>query len=417
MKEICCTSDCTGCMACVNVCAHHAISVVQDKEGFDRPQIDENLCVDCGLCQKTCPINNHPIANDPQKVYSGWSSDETVRISSSSGGAFTEIARPILKEGGVVFGCALDEKLQAYHTYVETLEDLATKLRGSKYVQSRIGNSYAQAKDFLKQGKKVLFSGTPCQIAGLKNYLRRDYENLITVDLICHGVPSPMLFEDYKNFMQKHENMKLTNVSFRCKKSSWIFYNMTLTGRVEKSSAEKTYIGRYYEDPYIRGFLSDVFLRPSCSSCKFTSVKRVSDYTIADWWGYRKYKGESWDFEKKGVSLIFCNTYKAIGLFDKMILKSFIYHRRTIEEALKTNPSLTSPYQNIERRETFWNDYFQNGFTFVKDKYMGKVAPNNVITKIKYNMSPSLFRETIIWMIYKIDGCMKRLHIGSIVKW
>lgn len=367
MKEICCTSDCTGCMACVNVCAHHAISVVQDKEGFDRPQIDENLCVDCGLCQKTCPINNHPIANDPQKIYSGWSSDETVRISSSSGGAFTEIARPILKEGGVVFGCALDDKLEAYHTYVETLEDLATKLRGSKYVQSRIGNSYAQAKDFLKQGRKVLFSGTPCQIAGLKNYLRRDYENLTTVDLICHGVPSPMLFEDYKNFMQKHENMKLTKVSFRCKKTSWIFFNMTLTGHVEKNSAEKTYIGNYYEDPYIRGFLRDYFLRPSCHQCHFTSTERCSDFTIADWWGYRKENPKDKDFALKGVSLVFVNTDKASILLPsiKMQLRT-----RTIGEAKKTNISLSHPFPMQKSREHFWKDYENMTFEDVVGKYM-----------------------------------------------
>lgn len=223
MKIICEPSKCTGCMACVNVCVHHAVKIKTDEEGFDRPYIDSNLCVDCGLCSKTCPINQHPKVNETKDVYSGWSADDKVRINSSSGGAFTEIARPILEKGGVVFGCALNGKLQAEHIYVETFEELETKLRGSKYVQSRIGNSYSKAKDFLRQGRKVLFSGTPCQIAGLKNYLRREYENLITVDLICHGVPSPMLFEDYKEFMQKHEKMELTNVSFRCKKSSWIF--------------------------------------------------------------------------------------------------------------------------------------------------------------------------------------------------
>lgn len=205
MKEICCTSDCTGCMACVNVCAHHAISVVQDKEGFDRPQIDESLCVDCGLCAKTCPINHHPLATEPIEIYSGWSSNEAVRINSSSGGAFTEIARPVLEDGGVVFGCTLNDKLQAEHIYVETLEDLENNLRGSKYVQSRIGNTYEQAKDFLRQGRKVLFSGTPCQIAGLRNYLRKDYENLLTVDLICHGVPSPLIFEEYKKYIAQTE--------------------------------------------------------------------------------------------------------------------------------------------------------------------------------------------------------------------
>lgn len=367
MKDICNPSECTGCMACVNSCAHHAISIVQDKEGFDRPHIDENLCVDCGLCQRTCPINEHPMVNEPKKVLSGWSSDESVRLGSSSGGAFTEIARPILEEGGVVFGCALNNRLQAEHTYVETLEDLTRKLCGSKYVQSRIGNSYAQAKEFLKQGRKVLFSGTPCQIAGLKNFLRKDYENLMTVDLICHGVPSPMIFEDYKQYMEERENMELMDIKFRCKKSSWIFFNMTLTGHIEKSGALKTYYGRYYEDPYIRGFLRDYFLRPSCHQCHFTSTKRCSDFTIADWWGYKKESQVDKDFRRKGVSLVLVNTEKAMSLLAslKMILKG-----RTIEEGKKTNCSLSKAFAIPKVRETFWMDYAKMPFKEVVSKYM-----------------------------------------------
>lgn len=375
--EICNKADCTGCMACVSVCAHHAINIMQDEEGFDRPQIDDSKCVECGLCQKTCPINNHPVINEPNGIYSGWSSDDKVRISSSSGGAFTEIARPILEQGGVVFGCALDDNLQAVHTYVESIEELAAKLRGSKYVQSRIGNSYSQVKGFLKQGRKVLFSGTPCQIAGLKNYLRRDYDNLITVDLICHGVPSPMLFEDYKKFMQKHENMKLTKVSFRCKKSSWIFYNMTLTGHVEKSSAEKTYYGTYYEDPYIRGFLRDYFLRPSCHQCHFTSTKRCSDFTIADWWGYKKERHVDKNFRRKGVSLILANTEKAKALKSSL---QMVLRERTIEEAKRTNCSLSKAFAMPIIRKEFWSDYVKLPFDKMVLKYM---KPEKVRWQVK----------------------------------
>lgn len=415
MKDICNIVECTGCMACVNTCAHHAIRVNADKEGFDRPVIDETLCVDCGLCAKTCPVNHHPLANEPKEIYSGWSSDEAVRINSSSGGAFTEIARPILKEGGIVFGCTLNEKLQAEHIYVETLEDLENKLSGSKYVQSKIGNSYSIAKDFLRQGRNVLFSGTPCQIAGLKNYLRKDYDNLITVDLICHGVPSPLIFEEYKKYIAQSENMKLTSVKFRCKKYSWIFYNMAIEGLFENNRVTKKYIGRYYEDPYIRGFLNDVFLRPSCSSCKFTTIERTSDFTIADWWGYQRYHGESRDFEQKGVSLIFANTNKATELFDNKISHGLYYRKRTKEEALRTNPSLVKPYHNALVRGGFWNDYFKNGFLSVKNKYMVKVKPK-FITNIRYHIQPSWYRDIMIWTIYKFDGCLKRLHLGRIIE-
>lgn len=367
MKIICPTESCTGCMACVNVCSHKAINIVIDVEGFDRPWIDEKLCVDCGLCQKVCPINNHPDASEPLKVYSGWSADEDVRLSSSSGGAFTEIARPILEEGGVVFGCALNENLQAVHTYVENMKELAGRLRGSKYVQSRIEDSYRRVKDFLKEGRKVLFSGTPCQIAGLRNYLRKDYENLITVDLICHGIPSPLIFEDYKKYIKDEQKMEITDVKFRCKKSSWIFFNMTVTGHVEKKTLPFQYIGKYYSDPYIRGFLRNYFLRPSCHHCHFTSTKRCSDFTIADWWGYKKQGKEDKDFACKGVSLLFANTHKAETITTqlRMILKE-----RNLEEAIKTNRCLYAPYSPNVKRTSFWEDYSKLDFDKLIHKYM-----------------------------------------------
>ena len=410
MREICNTSACTGCMACANVCAHQAIIIKQDEEGFDRPVVDEDLCVDCGLCKQVCPINNHPATSEPLNVYSGWSSDENVRLSSSSGGAFSEIARPILEDGGVVFGCSLNEKLQAVHTYVETMEDLATKLRGSKYVQSRIGDSYSKAREFLKQGRQVLFSGTPCQIAGLRNYLRRDYDNLITVDLICHGVPSPMIFEDYKKYIAESQKMTITDVKFRCKKSSWIFFNMTVTGHVENHKAPKTYIGKYYEDPYIRGFLSDIFLRPSCHQCHYTSITRCSDFTIADWWGYKMYKGDRRDFEQKGVSLVFCNTEKSKTLFSTRIDNNFNSHIRTIEEAIMTNKSLKKPFAKSNNRDSFWEKYNKEGFVSVMQEYMQKVTPN-LIVNIRYRLKPSLIRDIIIWVIYKFKGLSRRLHL------
>lgn len=408
MREICNTSACTGCMACANVCAHQAIKVKQDEEGFDRPVIDEDLCVDCGLCKQVCPVNNHPTTSEPLKVYSGWSSDENVRLSSSSGGAFSEIARPILEDGGVVFGCSLDEKLQAVHTYVETMEDLATKLRGSKYVQSRIGDSYSKAREFLKQGRLVLFSGTPCQIAGLRNYLRRDYDNLITVDLICHGVPSPMIFEDYKKYIAESQKMTITDVKFRCKKSSWIFFNMTVTGHVEKKAAPSQYIGEYYNDPYIRGFLRDYFLRPSCHQCHFTSTKRCSDFTIADWWGYRKMTKADCDYDKKGVSLILCNSQKSLKLNKRL---GIIWRERTIEEAMKTNKSLSEPFPMKEMRHAFWNDYKIMPFSTLVENYMQPERVSLPIV-ILMNFKDTKKRSILLKCAYKFDKFLRILGIN-----
>ncbi len=412
MKDICSPSECTGCMACVSSCAHHAISIVQDEEGFDRPYIDERLCIDCGLCKIICPINSHPVAKEPQKVFSGWSSDESVRLSSSSGGAFTEIARPILKEGGVVFGCALNENLQAEHTYVESMEDLEHKLRGSKYVQSRIGNSYSQAKEFLKQGRKVLFSGTPCQIAGLRNYLRKDYDNLLTVDLICHGVPSPMIFEEYKKYMQKHEKMELTDVKFRCKKFSWIFFNMTLTGHVEKSFALKTYYGAYYEDPYIRGFLRDYFLRPSCHQCHFTSTKRCGDFTIADWWGYKKELPSDKNFAYKGVSLLMGNTDKALNLLCAMKMQ---LRQRSIDDARYTNVCLSHPFPIKENRKLFWNDYRNMSFEDIVKKYMQPEKVTWSVNMRQYHKNTDTFLSLIKFLMFpqKAVGRIQRVIKGN----
>lgn len=367
IEEICERTQCTGCMACVNICNHDAIKIFIDEEGFERPRIDNDLCIECRLCQKTCPINTHPTVNEAKKVFSGWSKKEEVRLRSSSGGAFTEIAKLVLDRGGFVFGCALNENLQAEHVYVDKLEDLYKRLCGSKYVQSHIGKTYQQVKNLLQQEKLVLFSGTPCQIAGLKNYLRKDYKNLITVDLICHGVPSPKVFEDYKKYMQEHENMELTDIKFRCKKSSWIFFNMTLTGHVEKNSSNKTYIGNYYDDPYIRGFLRDYFLRPSCHQCHFTSIKRCSDFTIADWWGYKKETPSDKDFAYKGVSLLMVNTDRALSLLSKIDME---IKERSIADAMRTNICLSHPFPIKEDRKCFWNDYSKMSFGQIIEKYM-----------------------------------------------
>ncbi len=365
-QKICPIEDCTGCSACMNVCNHKAISMKSDAEGFLRPTIDTQLCVNCGLCQKVCPINYPPQFHPALQAYSGWSSNESVRLGSSSGGAFSEIARPIIASGGVVFGCGLDDKLQAVHMYVEDMATLRTKLSGSKYVQSRIGNSYQKAKSFLKEGRKVLFSGTPCQIAGLHNYLHRDYPNLWTVDIICHGVPSPKIFEDYKKYMSKRHHMQIYDVKFRCKKSSWIFFNMTLKGHVEKNNVNEAYEGAYYEDPYIRGFQRDNFLRPSCYGCKFARIERPSDFTIADWWGYKKQSKQDAGFRYKGVSLMLVNTDKAIDLAQhlKMSLRP-----RSIEEARHTNICLSHPSSKPLLREAFWNDYKTMSFESLSEKY------------------------------------------------
>ena len=369
IDNICKIESCTGCGMCVQLCKHSAIKMISDAEGFPRPVIAEDLCLECGLCQQRCPVNNQDSVEhkEPINVFSGWSCDENVRMESSSGGAFSEIAKYVIARNGVVFGVALDEDVKAMHIHVDNEVDLY-KLRGSKYVQSFVGDSYIETEKLLRQGRMVLFSGTPCQIAGLRNYLRKDYENLVTVDLICHGVPSPKVFEDYKKWVEEKIHEKVSDVKFRCKKNSWIFFNMGINPHVEKNKiVTYSYTGSYYADPYLRAFLRDNILRPSCYNCQYASIKRVSDFTIADWWGYKAMTGYDKDYERRGVSLIMCNSKKAASMIGCLNMN---LRERTVEEALKTNKSLKQPFSLPPTRDKFWIDY--NLFTFQEmiDKWM-----------------------------------------------
>ena len=227
IQLICKSEECTGCGMCEQICSHKAIIMQPDQEGFLHPHINDS-CVECGLCQLKCPVNALVARfNPPIKIFSGWSNNEATRIKSSSGGAFTEIAKLVFDKGGVVFGASMNRDLKVEHIFIEKETELF-RLRGSKYVQSIIGETYKQAQSFLRQGRMVLFSGTPCQIAGLRNFLHKDYENLCTVDLICHGVPSPRVFEDYKRYIENIIKETITCIEFRCKKASWIFFNIVI---------------------------------------------------------------------------------------------------------------------------------------------------------------------------------------------
>jgi len=411
MKDICNITKCTGCMACTNACTHGAIHITQDEEGFDRPVIDISKCVDCGLCEAVCPVNNPPVLYETQKVYSGWLKEETLRLDSSSGGAFTALAIPVLRRGGVVFGVRLNDQLQVEHCYIEKEEDLYL-LRGSKYVQSKIGRTYREARDFLKAGRAVLFCGTPCQIAGLRNFLHRDYDNLLTVDLICHGVPSPKVFEDWKQWFKKTNNLKsIDGIKFRGKKSSWIFFHMVVTGHVEKGNVFR-YEGKYYEDAWIRGFLRDYFLRPSCHRCRFARQERCGDFTIADWWGYKPVRGESRDFERKGVSLILCNTDRGKQYFSAYCSERMVLRERTLQEAVRTNSALSRPFESPKQRADFWVDYKIYPFDRLVKKYM---LPEQLTLAqhLRYHYDNNFGRDLAVLAANKVDGALRRLHVGK----
>lgn len=314
--------NCCGCNACVQVCPKQCISMKEDREGFLYPEVNQDICVDCHLCERVCPVLNQGKERKPLKVYAAKNKDEEIRRQSSSGGIFTLLAEQVIDEGGVVFGARFNENWEVVHSYTETKDGLAA-FRGSKYVQSRIGDNYKKAESFLKSGRKVLFSGTPCQIAGLKLYLRKEYENLQTVDFICHGVPSPGVWREYlkeeiarqcdgKNSVLSHpiekEKIRIKHISFRNKKLGWKKYSFALTLSVpDGHGAENTVLlsEPLNKNLFLRGFLADLYLRPSCYACPAKCLKSGSDVTIGDFWGIERVMPEMDD--DKGVSVVMVN--------------------------------------------------------------------------------------------------------------
>lgn len=337
--------NCCGCEACVQACPKHCISFDEDAEGFRYPKVDTSFCVECGACEKVCPMLTPYENRKPQQVLAAINSDEKVREESSSGGIFTMLAENIIREGGVVFGVRFDEQWQAVFDYVETTECLAA-FRGSKYLQARVGNAFKEAKEYLKDGRKVLFSGTPCQIAALRHFLHRDYENLLCVDFICHGVPSPKVWRLYLNEVTENAVRAISDVQFRNKKQGWKRFNFDLTYNSEGHHYNISSCHR--ENHYMRIFLDNVILRPSCYDCKAKEGRSGSDLTIADFWGINKLLPEKDD--DRGTSLVMVNTKKGEDYFQQC--KAVTWEVQ-YDDVAKYNPGLRNSPMHPKRNQFF----------------------------------------------------------------
>lgn len=319
-----------------------------DQEGFWYPQVDTKKCVSCGLCQQTCPalaLDWDRTQNRSVDAYAAYSLDAATRNESSSGGVFTELARYVLRQGGVVFGAALDEQLNVGHRYVETEEALSA-FRGSKYVQSRIALAYRQAQRFLKQGRLVLFTGTPCQIGGLLRYLKRPYKNLITQDIVCHGVPSPDVWKAYVKFREGQAGTRAEQASFRCKTPGWRNYSL----RLQYADGSQCFYAAA-NDPYMRSFVKDLSLRPSCYQCKFKGLHRESDITLADFWGVEHICPEMDD--DKGTSLVLLHSEEGRMAFER-VKECLRWCKTEIELAAVYNPSLVTAAKIPGNRGAFF---------------------------------------------------------------
>ena len=349
------TDYCTGCRACEQLCAHHAISMAPDKEGFMTACIDEDKCVDCGLCRKRCPQNQLVEKSSPQLSMAVRDKDDAELKASASGGAFAAVAKVILAHGGMVVGAAYNDDLTVSHIVVESAEDLPL-LQSSKYVQSNTEATYRQVKEVLKQGREVLYSGTPCQIGGLKSFLRRDYDQLYTIDLICHGVASPKLFAKYLVWLGGKMNGKIIGYDFRDKSCGWGLDYMTKTKTKTKTKPSTL-------DPYYFHFLKGTTYRECCYRCRYCSKERVGDITIGDYWGIEK---EHPDFySTKGVSCMLMNTAKGMKLWE-MVSGEFYSLESTFEKVARANHNLSRPTDRSSLRDTIYhhiddmevNEYF-----------------------------------------------------------
>lgn len=369
--------SCTGCGACAAVCPKDCIEMRPDQEGFLHPVTDLDACIDCGLCAKVCPVL-HPseLPQGGTKAFAAICQDEPVRMNSTSGGTFTALARWIFQRGGAVFGAAYQADFSVAHCMVTTEEELP-RLRTAKYAQSVLGDTFRQAKALLDEGKYVLFSGTPCQIGGLLAYLRKPYEKLLLVDVICHGVPSPAVWQHYIRYRREQDapGSAVQAINLRSKETGWPNYSIRFA--YEDGTV---YSAPNSEDPFLQGFVGDFYLRPSCYECPFKGVERPSDFTLADYWGIDQQLPEFSD--GKGTSLVFSHSRKAQAIWED-IDAQIRYQEVDALESVSRNQSALRPSGKPWCRDSFWERYRQEDFAaLVKEmKNMAAQGPKPTLSR------------------------------------
>lgn len=386
--------DCAGCSACMNICPKQAITMKKDENGFIYPFIDESKCIKCGMCKKVCSYQNDKEENKIIKTYASVSKDDNLLKKSSSGGIFGTIAKSFINNSGVVYGCSMEYKdnfLTPMHIRVDNLNDLE-KLQGSKYVKSEINFTYQNIKNDLKENNKVLFSGTPCQIAALKSYLkisRVNTNNLFTIDIICHGTPSTKFFQDYVKFLEKKNRRKLVNLMFRDKKYGWNLKGTAFYKGTDNKILEKIFYNKL--SSYYNYFLTSKTYRENCYSCKYANSQRVGDITIGDFWGietehseYLKENGGVLQINK-GVSCILVNTIQGKSLL-KNYGKDLILLDSTFEKAAKTNKQLNHPCNMPGEREKIMKIYREKGYEAVDEYYQKSQGLKQKIRPIYYKI-------------------------------
>ena len=355
-------SQCCGCAMCSFACPTKAIQMNCDFEGFAFPEVNTELCVNCNKCKAVCPIDTENKYTQETLAYAAHSYDNSTVQKSSSGGVFTELAKKVILNGGYVCGCTIDSEHQVKHIIVDCLDDISL-LQGSKYVQSDLGNCLEPLSKVLKQENPVLFVGTPCQVSAIKNLF--NCNNLITVDLLCHGVPSQKLFDFYVEYLEHKHHGKLTEIVFRDKeKFGW---SITQRYKIKKKKRVKTYYLERHTSEYFSGFLRNMTQRESCFDCPYTSLDRVGDITLADFWGVDKVRPDLLNLD--GTSLVLVNSAKGSSLLDE-IKDSVFISKVNKADATYQNINLVSPPERNKLRNNIYDLIFSCGFNKAGKKYL-----------------------------------------------
>lgn len=394
--------QCCGCNACEMVCGKKAITMIEDEYGFRFPQIDTEKCVGCGSCQKVCCINNDVELCKPGTVYAASYKNKDISAKSASGGIFAALAKQVLTEGGIVFGSAYTKQFDVEVISIEKIEDLP-RLQGSKYVQSSMNSSFLKIKSELQTGQTVLFCGVPCQVEALKRFLGRSYENLLLVDIVCHGVPSNRMLKDYLAFLADKKQMEIQSIQFRTKTKGQNVYG-EIAYRQVSHTGEIAYRQEpliSYKSSYYKLFLNCQTFRDSCYHCKFAGTKRPGDISLCDYWGI---EDEHPDFVKEvekeglaGISAIMVNTNAGLAFFERL-KQEFLLRESTVEQVAKHNPQLQAPSVETAERKQVLDCYRQSGYQGVDDFYFKKYRMK-ILTSDIGQVLPNSWKKKILQVI------------------
>lgn len=367
---------CTGCTACASICPKHCIEMFPDQNGFHYPSIDNTACINCGACERVCPVLNGVTKNEcASNAYAAYTNDELLRMDSSSGGLFSELAKTVIDRGGVVYGAVYDEHFKIFHRAVESMEELAA-LRGAKYAESHLGKTFPEIKTRLEKGQIVLFSGTPCQVGGLQAFLKKDYDNLLCVDFVCHGVPSPVAWKKYVEYRAQNDNNGVLPeaINLRDKSSGWSKYQYSNTF---KYADGKTHSDMSTQSLYMHLFTNDYISRRSCENCRFKGYSRPSDITLGDFWGI-------WDIapnmdDNRGTSLVLIHSEKGQKAWNE-ISRQITAKTLSLENASQKNKSLISSSALKKEREKVLETIRTEGIEKASELLQ---RPNSVLKRMK----------------------------------